>query len=195
MRNVFAIVVGAMVLLPSALWAQQTLTKPDLDVAITYNAQRGVATSGSGFWAQGEGAELTANLYRGLGITADVTGAHTAHVSPSGVGLTLVTATLGPTYTWSAPAKFRAHKLRIFGQGLIGLASGKDSVFPSPYGVQDKAYSLAAQAGGGVDMDVSHHIAVRLLQGDWLRTQLPDGASNVENNLQIGAGVVFRLPK
>ena len=193
MRNFFAMVVGAMVLLPSALWAQQTATKgvrPDVDVAITYDAQRGTTAGGDGFWTQGGSAELTATFYRGLGITADLTGTHAGSISPSGVGLTLVTATFGPSYTWRAP-----HDLRIFGQGLFGFASGRDSVFPSPFGAEKKAYSLAAQAGGGVDLDVSRHIAIRLLQADWLRTQLPNGTSNVQNNFQLGAGIVFRLPR
>ena len=192
MRNFFAIVIGAMVLLPSAMWAQQTATKgarPDLDLAITYKAQHSATAAGNRFWTQGGSAELTASFYRGLGITADVTGTHAGSISPSGVGLTLVTATFGPSYTWRAP-----HNLRIFGQGLFGFACGRDSVFPSPYGAEEKASSLAAQAGGGVDLDVSRHIAIRLLQADWLRTQLPNGASDVQNNFQLGAGIVFRLP-
>jgi peptidoglycan-associated lipoprotein len=48
--------------------------------------------------------------------------------------------------------------------------------------------------GGGMDIDLTPRIAVRVLQADWLRTQLPNGASNVQNSLQLGAGIVWHLP-
>jgi len=34
---------------------------------------------------------------------------------------------------------------------------------------------------------------MRLFEADWLRTELPNTGSNVQNNLQIGAGIVIRI--
>jgi hypothetical protein len=95
------------------------------------------------FWSQGGAAELADTLYRGLGIAVDVDRTHASDINSSGVDLTLVTATFGPRYTWTAPAKSYAHDLQFFGQGLIGRANGRDSVFPTPYGAENKAYSFA----------------------------------------------------
>lgn len=197
-RNIYAIVVGAM-LLPSALWAQHLPARnapSELDLAVTYNAQRGNITSGNNFWLQGGGAELTATFYRGLGIAADVTGTHGGNIGSSGVGLTLVTATFGPTYTWTLPRHGKSQRQwKLFGESLLGIANGLDSVFPNSAGVQSSDNSLALQMGGGADLNLSRHIAVRLFQADWVRTQLPNAGTNTQNNLQLGAGIVFRLPR
>jgi X-X-X-Leu-X-X-Gly heptad repeat protein len=54
--------------------------------------------------------------------------------------------------------------------------------------------SLALQVGGGVDLAFTRHIGVRVLQADWVRTQLPNDATDVQNTLRLGAGIIFRLP-
>lgn len=134
-------------------------------------------------------------FYHGIGIKADVTGAHTGNIGSSSVGLTLITATFDPTYTWTLPYHAASpRQWRFFGESLLGVANGMDSVFPDPAGAFSDAESMALQVGGGADLMLSRHFAVRLIQADWLRTQLPNGAANVQNNLQLGAGLVFRLP-
>jgi hypothetical protein len=195
MRFVYAIVMGAAALLPAGLWAQQKNAQPVVDLAMTYSAQRGNLTSGQSFWAQGGGVELTATFYHGLGIAANVTGTHAANISSSGVGLTLVTTTFGPTYTWAVPQhRSSPGPLRFLSESLIGIANGAGSVFPDPLGAQSGASSLALQIGGGADLELSRHFALRLVHADWLRTQLPNATTNVQNTLQLDAGIVFRFP-
>ena len=53
--------------------------------------------------------------------------------------------------------------------------------------------SLALQVGGGVDLGLTRHFGIRVFQADWVRTQLPNGTTDVQNTLRLGAGVVFRL--
>ena len=197
MRFVCGIVVGVVALLPVGLWAQQNNAQPpEVNLAITYSAQRGNRTSGESFWAQGGGAELIATFYHGLGVAANVTGTHTDDINSSGVGLTLVTTTFGPTYTWaSSRHRNSPRQCTFFGESLIGIANGAGSVFPAPSGAQSDASSLALQIGGGADLDLSPHFAVRLFHADWLRTQLPNGITNVQNSLQLDTGIVFRFPQ
>lgn len=198
MRLLSGIAVGVLMILPAGLWAQSSSShavRPELDLAVTYSAQRDTTTSGGNFWMSGGSAELNATFYHGVGIKADVTGAHTGNISSSGVGLTLITATFGPTYTWTPPWHAASQRQwRFFGESLLGVANGMDSIFPDPAGGSSDAESMALQVGGGADLMLSRHFAVRLIQADWLRTQLPNGAANVQNNLQLGAGLVFRLP-
>jgi hypothetical protein len=52
---------------------------------------------------------------------------------------------------------------------------------------------LALCIGGGVNVALRHRLALRAFEADWLRTQLPDGTTNVQNNLRLGAGLVFRF--
>jgi peptidoglycan-associated lipoprotein len=193
MRLADMVVLCVAALAPVGLVAQQ---RPELDVAVTYSAQRGTVRGGGDFWAQGGSAEVAATFYHGLGVVMNVAGTHASSISPSGVALTTVTSTFGPRYTWSHPLHQGAVKgFSLFGQTLIGVAQGLDSVFPSPAGAQSDAQDFALQVGGGADLLLSRHFAVRALQADWVRTQFPNGGSNVQNNLRLGAGLVFRLPK
>ena len=52
-------------------------------------------------------------------------------------------------------------------------------------------FSLAAVIGGGVDISLSHHLGLRVVQVDYVRTQFPNSLENVQNNLRIGAGIIF----
>jgi opacity protein-like surface antigen len=168
----------------------QTQNAP-LEVAVTYNTMRSLqAGANQSFWQQGGSAELSGSLWKSVAIVADVTGTHSDSISSTGVPLSLVTTTFGPRYRFAA-----AHKVSPYGQALIGIANGFDSVFPSPGGAQNSYTSMALQISGGVDVRLSKHLAVRVLDAGWLRTQLPNATANVQNNLRLGAGLVFRTSR
>jgi hypothetical protein len=101
----------------------------------------------------------------------------------------MVTATFGPRYTWSSSLRHYS----IFGQALAGEANAFHSVFPAREGALDSTNSLALQVGGGVNLPVTRHISIRALQVDWLHTQLPNNSGNVQNNLRMGAGLIYRF--
>jgi hypothetical protein len=195
-----ALLAGAMMMTMAAAAQQpqssaKALPIGSVDVAVTYNAQYSlVVNSSSRFWTQGGSAELGANVYHGLGVAANVTGTTVGNVHSSGEGLTLVTTTFGPRYTWALPyRRSSSREMKVFGEALVGIANGVNSVFPSSMGVQSSANSLALQTGGGMDLGLTHHIGLRLIQASWLRTELPNGAANVQNNLLLGSGIVFRF--
>jgi hypothetical protein len=58
--------------------------------------------------------------------------------------------------------------------------------------VQGSATSLAVLTGGGLDVSLNKYVALRLIQADYLRTTMPNGASNEQNLLRLGAGIVLR---
>lgn len=173
-----------------------TQTRPELDVALTYTAQRGNTTGGNGFWMQGGGAQLSSTMYRGLGVVADVATTRASNIHGTGVNLTLVTATFGPRYTFVLPARRgSSHQLRLFGEALGGIANGMDSVFPSAAdGVQSNATGKALQVGGGADLTMTRHLALRLVEAHWVRTWMPNAYTGAQNNLISGAGIVLRIP-
>jgi len=183
--------VGVMLLLGmiSPLLAQNkpVVSQGHLEVAITYNAIRPGAPSGDRFWLQGGSVQLEGKFFHGLGAVADVTGQHTANMHGSGVGLDLVTATFGPRYTWQ-PAHRR---YAFFGQALAGEANGFNSIFPNSAGADNSANGMALKVGGGINYALLRRLAVRAVEVDWLRTQLPNSTTNVQNSLQLGAGLVY----
>jgi hypothetical protein len=42
-------------------------------------------------------------------------------------------------------------------------------------------------------MWIAYHFAMRAIQVDWIRIQFPNGATNIQNTLRLGTGVVLRL--
>lgn len=161
----------------------------EVDLTLGYNVQRSNSTMGTSFWQQGGMLELSAEVYRGFGAAMLISGGHANNLSSTGINLDTVTTTFGPRYTFSHK------KIAVFGEGLIGEANGFNSVFPSRDGVLSRSNSFALQTGGGIDLRLSQHVAVRPLQASWLRTEFQNATTNVQNSLQLGAGVVFRLQR
>jgi hypothetical protein len=187
---------GAAAFATTPIKAQQNTAAPssashqEVDLAFTYAADRSILTTSNSFWRQGGALELSAEAYRGLGIAMNIEGSRVANIHNSGVNLTTVTTTFGPRYTWSP----RSRKIAVFGQALIGESHGLDSIFPSPSGAQTDFNTFALQVGGGLDLRLSRHFAVRPVQADWVRTEFPNGITNVQNSLRLSAGVVLRFP-
>ena len=168
---------------------QQNNLKTGIDVAVVYHPLLTHQVGNGDFWMQGGSVQLHTQLWRGWGVVADVSGVHETNMNGSGVGLDLVTATFGPRYNW-APAHRR---YELFGQVLAGSANGINSVFPTPNGAINSTSSLALKIGGGMNIALSRRIALRAFEANWLRTQLPNATTNVQNNLDLGAGVVYRF--
>ena len=168
-----------------------------IEVAVTFDALRANhVTTGNGFFLEGGSLELSAPVYRGFAVVAIVSGATHGSASSSTAGLSLVTVVFGPRF------RFAPHhgRLSMFVHGLAGEADGFHSVFDlgsgpvsNPVnGTTDSASSLAVEAGGGIDLLLHHGLGLRLVEADYLRTQLPNGAENLQNNLRLAAGLTFR---
>jgi hypothetical protein len=188
------LLIGACSLAVLTSWGQDAKpTTPhasSLEVAVTYDATLSDVTTGSWFWMQGGSVQVHGQFWHGLGAVADVAGGHIANINNSGVGLDLVTATFGPRYTWS-----RAHShYSLFGQALAGEAFGFNSTFPAIPNAQSDANNLATLLGGGVNFSLSHRLALRAVEANWLRSQIPNNTNNVQNSMRLGAGIVLRLP-
>ncbi|MGH9560021.1 MAG: hypothetical protein ACRD3S_01080 [Terracidiphilus sp.] len=160
-----------------------------IDIAVTYSTARSNAVGGSSFWMQGGGVQVHGRIYRGLGVVGDFTGLHENNIQSSGVGLDLITVTVGPRYTWQ-PAHTR---YSFFGQTLVGIADGINSDFPGPLYVKSSVQSLAVKVGGGFNFVLTPHIGFRAVEADWLRTQFPNTTNGSQSNLQLSSGMIFRF--
>jgi len=193
MRTIFQTLVltGWCSIAAAAVAQQPVRTTPRFEAAVTFDASGANLTTGNGFWMPGGSASLAGNITHHFSAVAEFSGLHSGNISGPQVPLSLVTIVFGPRYCWSAPAK--AHDFSVFGQALVGEAHGFDSIFPAPGRANASASSLAFELGGGIDLGLSRHTALRLMQANWLRTSLPNATTNVQNNLLLDAGVVFRF--
>ena len=178
--------------LPAVCYAAlgQAPVKGDIQVAVTFQTSGSnldYASAASSF-LYGGGAELSADLYKGIGVVASATGLHTSN-SGQGIPINLVAITFGPRYTYKTHLLKR--KISLYGQALMGEMNGFDGLYPAPKEPITSANSLALQFGGGLDIRLSRHFSFRALNADLLRSNLPDGTTNVQNNLRLGTGLVF----
>jgi hypothetical protein len=193
--SISSLLILAAVLSTAIACAQHPAARSShIDLAVTYDADRTNITNGNSFWMQGGGAEVAGVFPYGLGVVAELSGLHAGSISPTQVPLSLLAVTVGPRYTWRAPWHSGKRDLSLFGQVLLGEAHGFDSLFPLSSGaISNSSTSLALQAGGGIDLGLAHHVSLRLLQANWLRTQLPNSSTGVQNHLRADAGIVFHF--
>jgi outer membrane protein OmpA-like peptidoglycan-associated protein len=186
----------------AAGWAQQS-QKPvapatvSTDLAITFAGERSQALPGqTSFWFKGGGADAAVTFKNGLGFAASLTGDHVSNITPY-VDANKITILAGPRYTWTAwrghASAADNHRLQIFGQGLFGLTNGFNGLYPAIPVPATSANSLAMQAGGGLNYYLTRNFGLRLLEADYVRTALPNGAANIQNDLRLSAGITWHI--
>lgn len=187
MRNlwlgtVLATLVGA---LPAA--AQET---PKVEVSLTYSFihTRLVPSGGCCFNMHGGSGSFAVNLNRTVSLVGDVGGYRANNVKSSGFGLTVITYMFGPRFN----IRSGGDSVNVFGQALFGGGHAGGSLYTSgsPFGPQN-AFSMAL--GGGFDVKLHKHVAVRVVQAEWLYTRFANGVNSRQNNLRLSGGIVFRF--
>jgi hypothetical protein len=185
-------------------WAQQSQkpVAPDTvstDLAVTFAVERSQAVSSQGsFWFKGGGADAAITFKSGMGIAASLTGDHASNITP-GMDANKITYLAGPRYTWTA---WQGHvtaadnrRLQVFGQALFGGTHSFNSYYPALPAATSSAKSLAMQAGGGLNLYFTRNFGLRLLEADYVRTVLPNGAANIQSDMRLSVGLAYHIGK
>ena len=159
MRKVL-LALGAVLVMSVPVFAQEAeVVTPQVEVFAGYSYLRLYGTNNNG----GQGA-VTYNVNRWLGITGDVSGYAGTNGSDSN-GLVLA----GPRFTYRrGPVTPFVH---LLAGGIFGGGDGAG----------------AFGFGGGVDAKISKHVAIRLIEADYIATTFRS------NNGRISVGLVFRF--
>ena len=185
MRKVLFI---AVLVLGCGSWAlAQDYSKAELFAGYQYTH---VDTGSSGIdssWPEGFDLSGTYYFMKNLGITGDF--AYATKSFTGGTDAHLYGFNFGPQ------VKFRSGRLEPFAHVLFGATHG--TVNETGVGsMSDTAFSM--KLGGGLDVAVAHHFAVRLGEFDYYYTRFsangnfsPNG-NNSQNNFTFGAGIVIR---
>jgi outer membrane immunogenic protein len=161
-----------------------------LEVTFAYNADRtnGVVGGCGCFWLSGGKVEASAAFPNNLSVVAELSGEQASNINANLKSLGFVTYLFGPRYTFPSRAR-----LVPFAQFLLGGVHGFDALFPSTGPSDPNPDAFAFAAGGGLNANFSSRVAVRLVQADYMQTQLPNDANSRENHLRLSAGIVFRF--
>ena len=123
-------------------------------------------------------------------LVGDITADYSGGTAASGYALTLSTYTAGARYLIPVGQS----PLRPFGQVLVGVAHASGSLVQGQTPAASNASAaFAANVGGGLDLGLSRHFAVRLIDASYLVTTFDNGVNDHQNNLRLSAGVVFRF--
>jgi outer membrane protein OmpA-like peptidoglycan-associated protein len=195
-----ALVLSVLILAGLSAWSQQKpASSVYTDIGITFAVERAELVPGQCcFWLKGGGADVAVTFWKGLGIAATVTGDHASNYVP-GIDINKISFLGGPRYTYtvwntSAAAQGRP-RMQVYGQGLFGGTHAFDGGFPSGTGLVSTASSFALQAGGGFNYFFSKSLGLRLIEADYVRTELPNGSSDTQNDLRLAFGIDYHLGK
>lgn len=119
------------------------------------------------FNASGWNAAFTKNFRHVLGITGDVSGAYRD-------GRSAYTYTAGPVLTARLPA------VQPFAHALFGGISNQHS---------DSGFAMLL--GGGLDVGFRQGVGIRLVQLDWIHTDVEDVKR--DRNLRASIGIVLKF--
>lgn len=178
---------GWLILSPAKTWAQ---TIERMEVGANYNLVRTNAPPGGCgcFTMNGASGWFGYRLDRNWEVVGEVGGEHASNIDGTAAGFTLTTFLGGLRY-FPHPG----HRMMPFVQLLQGGAHASGALTPGTSGLPGSANGFAFAPGGGVDVKLKDHFAVRVVQVDYLLTRINNGGNDHENNLRIGFGVVYRF--
>jgi len=127
----------------------------------------------------------TENLNKWFGGTADFSG---FYGQPSSTNVNTHTFMFGPHFAYR-----KAGAITPFAQVLIGgMRASRGYLISTTYpgGLSQSATKFAAAFGGGLDLKVHKHVAIRVIQAEYVVTPFLDLR---QDNIRLSAGVVFRF--
>jgi outer membrane protein OmpA-like peptidoglycan-associated protein len=180
---------------------------PRYDLFLGYSYLQAVPKLAAGnrlVWLNGGSASLAFNLNRYLGLVADFgaytnsqmqfTGGYTSTVNVDNSNVALLTYLFGPRFSFR-----KYERITPFAQVLFGGVHANPVVLT---GCTFSCTLLPAQdafamtAGGGLDLRVHRHFAIRIIQAEYSMTRFASyttGTTGTQNDMRLSAGLVFRF--
>lgn len=186
------ILMGALLTSGMMASAQETST-PVVETGLSYSYMRvnPGGTLGS-YNANGGYGYAEYNFSKVFGLVGELGANHVGDANGVQLSNTSFEYLFGPRFNWRH-SRFTPYVQALVGGERFSNGFNPGSADPRLFASQN---NFAAALGGGLDIAVTNHIAVKPIQVEWLTTQFNNSAANlkyVQNNLRYSAGVVFRF--
>jgi opacity protein-like surface antigen len=158
--------------------------KPDVEVFGGYSHLDLLGVGNFGF--NGGSGSVSVNMSKWFGLVGDFGGYHT---SAFGSSATAISYMGGPKFSYRKMERITPFAQALFGgmhltQSVGGICNG---------GSGCKANPFAMAMGGGLDVNLTPHLGIRLVQAEYLYTRFGgEGIATSQNGLRVSAGIVFR---
>jgi len=165
----------------------RTARPASIDLGVNYVADLANAPPGTCgcFAMQGGGVNARLRLTDRLSAVADFSVVNTGKVPSYNFGLSLMTVMAGPQF------RHRLGRYTPYGQFLLGAVRGFNSVFPPSSSSSATGFIFAA--GGGSEMMLSRRFSARLIEVDYMYSDLPNISNDWQNHLKIAAGIIYHF--
>jgi outer membrane protein OmpA-like peptidoglycan-associated protein len=185
----------------------RNIDTPRFELFLGYSYLRAVPTMADGnrlVWMHGGSASIAFNVNRYLGLVADVgdytssqvrfTGAYTSTIDVDNANQAALTYLFGPRLS------FRQHsRITPFVQALFGGMHANEVTLSGCTAncmLLPNESTFAMTAGGGLDLRVRRHFAIRPIQAEYLMTRFKNystGTTATQNDMRLSSGIVFRF--
>jgi len=140
-------------------------------------------------WAGGNfhgwNTSVTGNLSKSFGLVADFSGHYGSELDgPIFVDEDAHSFLFGPRFS------HRGKRLTPFAYALFGVTRFHESATISGQRLSDADTGFSSALGGGLDVKVSKHVAIRAFQIDYFR---PNFFGEAHNRGRLAFGIVFRF--
>jgi hypothetical protein len=165
---------------------------PKLEIAGAYSYVRSnlVSADGCCFSMQGGTGSVAYNVSRSIGLVGEVGGYRSSNAKDTGLNLRVYSYVFGPRYSFRKHERVTPFVHLLLGGGHAGgsLYNGTSS---TPGLGSHNAFTMVT--GGGIDVNLNRHVALRVLQADYFFSKFRNNTNDHQNNLRLSFGVVFRL--
>lgn len=189
-------VCGALLVLIAASSVRAQEVPADLGISFIQERTKFV---GSGtnpyFMLRGARVDFGYSLHKGLGIAVTGTGLATVNLRGA-LDVEEINFLAGPRYTWNwghITPTATTRKGGAFVEGKVGYVIATSGAYPVNGTIMDHASALTYMGGGGLNVNVYERFDLRAIEVDYVRSQLPNGGTNVQNSLRLGAGINFHF--
>jgi outer membrane protein OmpA-like peptidoglycan-associated protein len=180
---------------------------PKVELFLGYSYLRAVPTSAGGnrlMWLNGGTASIAYNINRYLGIVADVGGftnsqvrftdAYGSTIDVDNQNVALLTYLFGPRLSFRGHSRITPFAQALFGGVHANQVTIANCTFSCTLLPSESTFAMAA--GGGLDIRIHRHFAVRVVQAEYVMTRFTDfvtGDTGRQNDIRLSSGIVFRF--
>lgn len=169
--------------------AQETAPTPKVEAGLNYSYTR--VNPGSGFGSyntNGGFGDFEYNFNKTFGAVADLGGSYAGTVDGIPYNNTTFEYLFGPRINLRY-SRFNPYVQALFGGARFSNGWNPGAFFPAT-GTSQNNFAMAF--GGGLNVRMSDHLALRPFEVDYFATRLtPANVSYLQNDLRYAAGVVF----
>jgi outer membrane protein OmpA-like peptidoglycan-associated protein len=180
---------------------------PKVELFLGYSYLRAVPAPADGnrlMWMNGGSTSIAFNVTRHLGLVADFgaytnsqmrfTGAYTSTVNVNNANVAAFSYLVGPRFSFGRNDRITPFVQALFGGVHANQVSLDGCTFSCTLLPSQNAFAMTA--GGGLDLKVHRHFAIRIIQAEYLMTRFTSyttGTAAMQNDMRLSAGIVFRM--